>query len=181
MRGLYVEDDLNLAKSILESLSEKGVDVLWKRSVADSIDAIKTEDFRFYILDVGLLDGEGYEIAKYIKDQKKAGPILFLTARNSAEERLKGYELGAVEYIPKPFLFAELMLRLDHVLSDHVIEESLNLGEDLNIQFKSYAFKWKSSESLFLSEKEFGVFLCLYKKLSTGFHSSFKIKSNMSS
>ncbi len=162
MRGLYVEDDLNLATSVIQSLKEKNVEVLWARSVAESIEAINKEDFKFYILDVGLLDGEGYEVAKYLNGAKKSDPILFLTARNTAEDRLKGYELGAVEYIPKPFLFAELWIRLSHVLEDHVEEEALKLG-DLTINFKSYSFNWKNSETLFLSEKEFGVFLCLYK------------------
>ena len=90
---------------------------------------------------------------------------MFLTARNSAEDRLKGYELGAVEYIPKPFLFAELWIRLEHVLTDHVVEESLDLG-DLEINFRSFSFKWKNAETLFLSEKDFQVFSCLYKNAS---------------
>ncbi|MGH1468227.1 MAG: response regulator transcription factor [Bdellovibrionales bacterium] len=162
MRGLYAEDDLNLAASVIESLKEKNIEVLWARSVAEAIDAISREDFKFYILDVGLLDGEGYDIAKYLNEKQKTGPVLFLTARNSADDRLKGYELGAVEYIPKPFLFAELWIRLNHVLTDHVEEESLELG-DLKINFKAYSFNWKDAETLFLSEKEFGVFLCLYK------------------
>lgn len=162
-RGLYAEDDLNLAASVIESLKEKNIEVLWTRTVKESIDAISKEDFKFYILDVGLLDGEGYEVAKHINDSKKRGPLLFLTARNGAEDRLKGYELGAVEYIPKPFLFAELWIRLQHVLTDHVEDESLDLG-DLKINFKSYSFNWKNAETLFLSEKEFGVFLCLYKR-----------------
>lgn len=163
LRGLYAEDDLNLAASVIESLKEKGVEILWTRSVAESVDAIKEEDFKFYILDVGLLDGEGYDIAAFINEQKKTGPILFLTARTDAEDRLKGYELGAVEYIPKPFLFAELWIRLNHVLTDHVEEEVLDFG-DLLINFKAYSFQWKNAETIFLSEKEFGVFLCLYKK-----------------
>lgn len=163
MRGLYVEDDLNLAANVIESLREKSVEVLWTRSVEESKAAIEKEDFKFYILDVGLLDGEGYEVAAFITEKKKKGPVLFLTARNDAEDRLKGYELGAVEYIPKPFLFAELWIRLHHVLTDHASEEFLNLG-DLEINFKAYTFAWKGGETLFLSEKEFGVFEFLYKK-----------------
>ena len=162
MRGLYVEDDLSLAGTIVESLKEKGVEVEWARSVKESKEAIDREDFSFYILDVGLLDGEGYEVATYLHSIGKKGPVLFLTARNSAEDRLKGYELGAVEYIPKPFLFAELWIRLEHVLKDHTEETSLDLG-DLEISFKSFSFKWKNAETLFLSEKEFGVFLCLFQ------------------
>jgi len=163
VKGLYAEDDLNLAASVIESLKEKGVQVEWTRSVAESIEKIDKEKFSFYIFDIGLLDGEGYDIASYLHASGNKAPILFLTARNSAEDRLKGYELGAVEYIPKPFLFAELWIRLEHVLKDHVQEEVLDLG-DLEINFGSFAFKWKNAETLFLSEKEFGVFQCLYQK-----------------
>lgn len=163
MIGLYAEDDLNLAASVIESLKEKGVLVKWTRSVAESTELIDKESFAFYILDVGLLDGEGYDVASYLHATGNKAPILFLTARNSAEDRLRGYELGAVEYIPKPFLFAELWIRLEHVLKDHLEEDRLVL-DDLEINFGSFAFKWKNAETLFLSEKEFGVFKCLYNK-----------------
>lgn len=162
MRGLYVEDDISLAQAIRESLKDKGVDVEWARTVKDSLSAIQREDFKFFILDIGLLDGEGYEVARHIKEKNITAPILFLTARNSAEDRLKGYELGAVEYIPKPFLFAELWMRLDHVLKDHVEEDILDLG-DLKVHLSSYSFKWSDGKTVFLSEKEFRVFLMLYK------------------
>jgi DNA-binding response OmpR family regulator len=162
-RGLYVEDDLKLAATVIESLREKDVEVLWARSVKEAKAAVDKEDFRFYILDIGLLDGEGYEVAQHIKKRNKSGPLLFLTARNDAEDRLKGYELGAVEYIPKPFLFAELWIRLHHVLTDHAPEEVLDLGEVV-INFKGMSFNWKGAETLFLSEKEFGVFQSLYQK-----------------
>lgn len=162
-KGLYVEDDMNLSKTIIESLSEKGVQVDWVRSVKDAVMKIKESSYSFFILDIGLLDGEGYEIAQYLKDHKIEAPIIFLTARNSAEDRLKGYELGAVEYIPKPFLFAELWLRLDHVLKDHIKEEVIDLG-DLKVNRDSYSFSWLEGETIFLSEKEFQVFILLYEQ-----------------
>ena len=69
MKGLYVEDDLELSKAVIENLEERGVLVKWTRSVKDSIKILKKESFSFYIVDLGLIDGEGYEVADFLKQQ----------------------------------------------------------------------------------------------------------------
>lgn len=162
-KGILVEDEVLLAQSIMDSLSEKGIEMCHVDSVSGAKEIIESKEFDFCILDVGLKDGEGYEVAEYINQSSSIMPIIFLTARSGSEDRLKGYELGAVEYIPKPFLFQELWIRLKHVLNDHVIPNEIDLGS-LKVKVDSYSFCWDDGEVNFLSEKEFKVFLCLYNK-----------------
>jgi DNA-binding response OmpR family regulator len=159
MKGLYVEDDLELSKVVIENLEERGVFVKWTRSVKDSIEALKNETFSFYILDLGLTDGEGFDVADYIKQNNLRGPLIFLTARSEAKDRLKGYEFGACEYIPKPFLFEELWIRLDHALSEHGEPDIFRLAKDLVFDFKAQQLNYDESsdkklETVKLSLKE---------------------------
>lgn len=166
-RGLYVEDEISLAESIIQSLEEKNLKITHTDSVREAITLIKKKSFDFYIFDIGLSDGEGYEIAEFLNSINNKKPVLFLTARSESKDRLRGYELGAVEYIPKPFLFKELWIRLEHVLEDHLEPESIDFG-DLKIDLESYAFKWTNTdETIFLSAKEFKVFLYLYENSNT--------------
>ncbi len=145
MKGLYVEDDLELSKVVIESLEERGVSVKWTRSVKDSIEALKNETFSFYILDLGLIDGEGFSVADFIKQNNLRGPLIFLTARSEAKDRLKGYEFGACEYIPKPFLFEELWIRLDHALSEHGEPDVFRLAKDLVFDFKAQQLNFEET------------------------------------
>ena len=131
---LLVEDDRSLAETLSERLLKEGYDVTW----ADRAEAAKVETsnkrFDLLILDVGLPDGNGFQLARELRSKpfgelNRETPFVFLTAMTSAEYRLEGYELGAEEYIPKPFHLRELLLRVKHVLENHSSPELLNLGD----------------------------------------------------
>jgi DNA-binding response OmpR family regulator len=120
---LLVEDDKTLGISLKERLAKEG----YKVALSETIFKAKVELAKFkpdlIILDVGLPDGNGFDFAKSLKNPP---PFLFLTAMSTAEDRLKGFELGAEEFIPKPFHLKELLLRVKHVLNSHKhISESL--------------------------------------------------------
>jgi DNA-binding response OmpR family regulator len=72
------------------------------------------------ILDIGLPDGSGFELARHIKSNATL-PVMFMTALSTAEHRLEGFEIGAEEFIPKPFHLRELLLRVQHVLENHPV------------------------------------------------------------
>ncbi len=71
------------------------------------------------MLDVRLPDGSGFSLAEELRARAESPPFLFLTAQADAPQRLQGFELGAEEFIPKPFHLRELLLRLEHVLDNH--------------------------------------------------------------
>ena len=137
-RILLVEDDRSLGATLRERLAKEGFEVLWASSKAEALVEHRRKIFDLYILDIGLPDGTGFELAEEL-GQNPPRPFLFLTAQGDAESRLKGYELGAEEYIPKPFHLRELLLRVRHVLDNHARSHILQIGE-VRVDFDSYTF-----------------------------------------
>lgn len=137
-RILLVEDDKSLGATLRERLSKEGYEVVWAQSKKDSLAEHTKGPFDLYIFDVGLPDGTGFELAREVQASGDR-PFLFLTAQSDAESRLLGYELGAEEFIPKPFHLRELLLRVKHVLENHRPAQVLRFG-DVSVNFDSYTF-----------------------------------------
>ncbi|HEX4924864.1 MAG TPA: response regulator, partial [Bdellovibrionales bacterium] len=114
---LLVEDDPSLGATLQERLEKEGYSVAWAQSRAEAESAFARKPPDLVILDVGLPDGSGFDLAKLIK-KKSVVPFIFVTAMTTAEYRLEGFEIGAEEYIPKPFHLKELLLRVKHVLDN---------------------------------------------------------------
>ena len=122
-RLLLVEDDASLGETLRERLEREGYEVEWAESLGDAEKIALASDanhggFDLIVLDVNLPDGSGFDFARRVR-AKKPTPFIFVTAMNTAEHRLEGYEIGAEEYIPKPFHLKELLLRVRHVLETH--------------------------------------------------------------
>lgn len=124
-RVLLVEDDPTLGESLRDRLAQD-YQVSWARSVAETVRLIGKESWDLAILDVGLPDGDGFEVAEKITAQRHC-QFIFLTAQADAQNRLRGFEMGAQEFIPKPFYLKELLLRVKHVLDSHPPLAELNL------------------------------------------------------
>lgn len=123
-RVLLVEDDRSLGTTLTERLRKEGFDTEWSATLADARRAFHGGVWDLVILDVGLPDGSGFDLARQIK-AFAATPIMFMTAASSAQNRLEGFEIGADEFLPKPFHLKELFIRIRHVLAQrgtrHVI------------------------------------------------------------
>jgi DNA-binding response OmpR family regulator len=116
-RLLLVEDDPTLGVTLKERLASEGYSVQWASTAAAARSAFQERrDWDLVLFDVGLPDGSGFELAA---EWKNKVPFLFVTALSDAEHRLHGFDLGAEEYIPKPFHLRELLLRVRHVLENH--------------------------------------------------------------
>lgn len=142
---LLVEDDLSLGETLTERL-KRDYDVTWAKSFTEAWTQFSTNrDFELAILDVGLPDGSGFELAQKMKQLKAGSPVLFLflTAQADAESRLKGFELGAEEYIPKPFHLKELLLRVKHVLDAHAPAREIEMA-DCFVNFTNMSVRKKS-------------------------------------
>ncbi len=131
-RILLVEDDTSLGATLRERLIKEGYEVVWASSIADAKEKLRDGHYDLYLLDVGLPDGSGFDLAKDLPPK----PFLFLTAQSDAESRLRGYDLGAEEYIPKPFHLRELLMRVRHVLENHMPSNQVQVG-DVTINFDS--------------------------------------------
>jgi len=112
---LLLEDDSSLGATLRERLESQGYRATWARTISEAQKYIAKHTYDLLILDVGLPDGSGFDFARRAR-LTSSSPFIFLTAMDSAEHRLSGYELGAEEYIPKPFHLKELLLRIKKAL-----------------------------------------------------------------
>ena len=146
---LLVEDDDSLGSSLKERLS-KDYHVDWANSFQSAWEVFhKNKDIDLVILDVGLPDGNGFDLAQKFKKVRET-LFIFLTAQADPESRLFGFEIGAEEYIPKPFHLKELLLRVKHVLELHTVSHEINLKEctinftDLSVKHRDGRIEYPS-------------------------------------
>ena len=116
MRLLLVEDNDDLAGLTKKQLEASGFQVDRVEGVGDAISVLDTRHYAAMILDLGLPDGDGLKVLRHARAQQKPLPVLILSARGAMEERVKGLEQGADDYLPKPFAFEELKARLAALL-----------------------------------------------------------------
>jgi len=119
-RLLLVEDDRSLGATLHERLLREKYDVAWVETKQSALAKLNEGLWDLVILDIGLPDGSGFELARHIKSNATL-PVMFMTALSTAEHRLEGFEIGAEEFIPKPFHLRELLLRVQHVLENHPV------------------------------------------------------------
>jgi two-component system, OmpR family, catabolic regulation response regulator CreB len=112
---LVVEDEAAIADTIVYALQTEGFDVLWKSTGREALHALQSQAVSLVVLDVGLPDGNGFDFCRQIRG-KGAVPVIFLTARSDAVDRIVGLEIGADDYMPKPFSPRELTARVRAVL-----------------------------------------------------------------
>lgn len=113
---LLVEDEENLALGLEYNLSEEGYLVTLARDGKEAIKFFDEHEFDLIVLDIMLPFFDGFEIAKHVREKQPQMPILMLTARTQVEDRVKGLELGADDYLTKPFHLKELLLRIKGML-----------------------------------------------------------------
>jgi DNA-binding response OmpR family regulator len=112
MKVLIVEDQTRLGQFLKQGLSESRYTVSWARSCAEANDAMAETTFDVIVLDLGLPDGDGLDLLHKWRHNGFNEPVLILSARDSVEDRIKGLDIGADDYLPKPFSLEELQARV---------------------------------------------------------------------
>ena len=105
---LIVEDDSFLNKMLAYNLTADGYGVTSALNARTAADAIRQREFDLVLLDINLPDGNGFELCKLIKPQYPDTIVIFLTANDQESDQIRGYEVGAVDYIAKPFVIGGL-------------------------------------------------------------------------
>ena len=113
---LLVEDDPNFGSILKEYLSINGYDVTLAKNGIEGFEKFKKDMFDLCLLDVMMPYKDGFTLAKEIREKNEAVPLIFITAKTLKEDVLKGFKLGADDYLGKPFEPKELLLRIDAIL-----------------------------------------------------------------
>lgn len=167
MRILVVEDEIDLLESIAEGLRIDGYAVDTSEDGEEGLELALVNEYDLIILDLNLPNMDGIEILKNIREHNKFTKILILTARSSIEDRVKGLDLGANDYLVKPFHFDELEARIRCLLRMKFIQEDNELKyKNLKIDIKSRKV-YINEDFIKLTKKEFAILEYLMKNKNT--------------
>ena len=156
MRILVVEDETKMADYLRKALGESGYSVEIALNGLDGQHLVQESEFDLIILDVMLPGLDGWQLLQIIR-RKWQTPVLFLTARDSVDDRVKGLELGADDYLVKPFSYAELLARVRTLLRrgpPREVEHFLVADLSLNLLQRKVT---RNGERLILTNKEFAL------------------------
>lgn len=157
MRILLAEDEALLGAALREGLQQAGFAVDWFRDGAAARAALETERFAGVVLDLGLPRLAGLELLRSLRAKRDTTPVLVLTARDAIEDRVRGLDLGADDYVVKPVAIAELAARLRALIrrSQGLASGILEVGEvTLDMADRSVKFQDAPVE---LSPREFAL------------------------
>ena len=178
---ILVEDDTSLGYLLSEYLGMKGFVVAWAKNAQEALVKTETNVFDLAILDVMLPDMDGFELSQKIKSINPDLPFIFLTARSLKIDVLKGFSLGAVDYLKKPIDEEELVVRINALLMRLVMdsEEEQQAAEykigDYLLNTENFELRYKG-ELIKLTGKEFDLLtllamnqnqLCTHKEILT--------------
>ncbi len=160
-----MEDDPGLAAIIKTGLGENGVQVVTVPSYAEGKMKATLGSFDVLILDVMLPGGNGFDLCRELRVREIATPILMLTARDTVDDRVAGLEVGADDYLTKPFAFRELLARVRALgrRRGAPLPETLRIG-DLEVDLEAHRVR-RAGKSIELTAKEFALleFFVLHK------------------
>jgi two-component system alkaline phosphatase synthesis response regulator PhoP len=164
---LIVEDEENLGITLSEYLKGLGHGCFWAKDAKTARELFASQKPGVILMDIGLPDGNGLDLAREFRKIRKDFVLLFLSALNDPETKVEGLEIGADDYITKPFALKELILRLNRILSSQSeiskLPEEINHGP-LKIWFKRYEVQDAQGDILSLSQKECAILELLYTK-----------------
>ncbi len=167
LKILLAEDDLNLGVLLVDYLETEGFDVKLCKDGELALKAFQGNSFDLCLLDVMMPKMDGFALAKEIRSADKEIPILFITAKSLKEDKLKGYDLGAEDYITKPFDEEELLWKIKVVIRR--IPESKKESSDEIIAIGKYAFDFNNQSLTIngttkrITEKESDILNYLFK------------------
>jgi len=164
MKVLLVEDDVTISRYVREGFLERGHELVIACASSQALKLVNEQDFDIIILDLMLPKVSGFEILTQIRHFNLSLPIIILSAIHSVQERIKGFELGADDYLTKPFSFQELLARCSAITrrSQGVSELTEMITGELKIDFAQHTVTI-NKRNLNLAEKEYKLLALLIK------------------
>lgn len=163
-----VEDDAAIGRLLKFNFENEGFAVDWFQDGAEGLEAINEKNYTLYVLDIMLPKVDGLTVLKNLREKNKNVPVIILSAKGTAQDRIEGLELDADDYLAKPFHFKELLLRSRNLIK----KEKTSVKPINNIQLNSWSVSLsdgrsqnlKTMEEFFLTEKELGLLNYFYQQ-----------------
>jgi DNA-binding response OmpR family regulator len=127
MRILVIEDELRMLELLRKGLYESGYTVMTECDGETGLATALAHEFDAIVLDIGLPRRDGYSVAQVLRERKSSTPILILTARDAEDDIIRGLDLGADDYMTKPFSFPELVARLQSITRPQRAESAIKI------------------------------------------------------
>lgn len=161
MKIFLLEDDDAIGIGLTYSLENEGYTVTLAKNVKDALKIVAEESFALYILDLTLPDGSGYDVCKKIKEIGDL-PVIFLTAFDDEVNVVMGFDMGADDYISKPFRVKELLVRIKSVLRRYNRESPDGIVKIKNLLINTNEAKvYKNNAEIILTAMEYRLLLIL--------------------
>ena len=158
MRILVVEDDSKIASFVVNGLKQNGYAVDWARDGEAGLDQATTIAYDAAVLDLMLPRMDGLQVLAELRKKKLLTPVLILSAKASVDDRIKGLQAGGDDYLTKPFVFSELLARVQALVrrATHVAEPSSLSYADLTLDLLTHAVQ-RGGQKIELQSKEFAL------------------------
>jgi two-component system, OmpR family, response regulator len=164
MRILLIEDDPMIGKALVRGLSDRGMSVDWVHNGAEGSTALAHAEHALVLLDIGLPEMSGIDVLKAARTAGVRVPVLVITARDSLDDRIAGLDLGADDYIVKPFELRELVARMRAVLRRHNGQaQSLITSGEIMLDLATHQTRYRSTEHI-LPAREFALLQALMQR-----------------
>lgn len=167
MRILLIEDDRMIGKGLVTALNREGMVVDWVRTGRDGAEALANGGHALVLLDIGLPGPSGLDLLKSARQAGNRTPVLVVTARDGLDDRIRGLDLGADDYILKPFETRELVARMRAVLRRHTgAAQSLLQAGGLSLDLASHEVTF-AAVTCILPAREFALMQLLVERPGT--------------
>jgi two-component system response regulator CpxR len=166
-RVLVIDDDAELSQLVTRFLSREGFEIRWAAGGAAGIERALSESYSLIMLDVMMPEVDGFEVLSRIRQHSRT-PVLMLTARGDTHDRIRGLDMGADDYLPKPFEPAELVARIRAILrrsSPHPTREAIAIG-DLELDSGNRSVQ-RAGNAVDLTTVEFDLLAALMRVAGT--------------
>jgi DNA-binding response OmpR family regulator len=167
MRVLLVEDDPLIGRSLTGALESTGAALDWTRTGDDALVALSATSYAVVLLDLGLPGSTGLDVLKQMRHGQDTTPVLIITARDEIETRISGLDLGADDFIVKPFDFDELAARIRAVVRRHSGHAASQIrSSEILLDLASHEVTYKGATQL-LPAREFALLQALLARPGT--------------